>query len=124
MRESCYNLRRKPMKRAVFLLPAALLLNLAWAIDPGSAAAQGTVTFGGGASGQAGTSTGASGAAGASSAASGGASGGADEWVGETRAVGTRVQSPSPALLSFDDSPPDDDTSVPLSEDDLEEELE
>jgi len=58
------------MKRAVFLLntiPLALLLNLAWAIDPGSAAAQGTVTFGGGASGQAGTSTGASGAAGASS---------------------------------------------------------
>jgi outer membrane protein OmpA-like peptidoglycan-associated protein len=60
------------MKRAVFLLPAALLLNAAWALDPGSAAAQGTVTFGGGASGQAGTSTGAGGTAGASGAAPGG----------------------------------------------------
>ncbi|MEA2753302.1 MAG: hypothetical protein QOI41_7445 [Myxococcales bacterium] len=60
------------MKRAAFLLPVALFLNLAWAIDPGSAAAQGTVTFGGGASGQAGTSgTGAG--AGASAAGSSGA---------------------------------------------------
>lgn len=59
------------MKRAVFLLhtiPLALLVNLALALDPGSAAAQGTVTFGGGASGQAGTS-----------GTSGSASGGAEE---------------------------------------------
>ena len=65
------------MKRAVFLLntiPLALLLNLALAIDPGSAAAQGTVTFGGGASGQAGTSGTSGGASGAA-----GASGGAEE---------------------------------------------
>ena len=57
------------MKRAGFLLSSTLLLTLAWSIAPSSAAAQGTVTFGGGASGEA-SPAGASG----SSSASGGSS--------------------------------------------------
>jgi outer membrane protein OmpA-like peptidoglycan-associated protein len=60
------------MKRAVFLLktiPLALILTVASSIDPGSAAAQGTVTFGGGASGR----TGASGTGASAGASSGGA---------------------------------------------------
>jgi outer membrane protein OmpA-like peptidoglycan-associated protein len=66
------------MKRAVFLLktiPLALILTVASSIDPGSAAAQGTVTFGGGASGQ----TGASGTGASAGASSGVSGGGAEE---------------------------------------------
>ena len=57
------------MKRAGFLLSSTLLLTLAWSIAPPSAAAQGTVTFGGGASGGA-SPSGASGSSSASGASS------------------------------------------------------
>jgi len=61
------------MKRAGFLLSSTLLLTLAWSIAPSSAAAQGTVTFGGGASGGA-SPAGASGSSSASGAGAGSAS--------------------------------------------------
>lgn len=57
------------MKRAGFLLSSTLLLTLASSIAPSSAAAQGTVTFGGGASGEA-SPAGASGSSSASGASS------------------------------------------------------
>jgi outer membrane protein OmpA-like peptidoglycan-associated protein len=58
------------MQRAGFLLSSTLLLTLAWSIAPTSAAAQGTVTFGGGASGEA-SPAGASGSSSAAGASSG-----------------------------------------------------
>ncbi len=57
------------MKRAGFLLSSTLLLTLASSIAPSSAAAQGTVTFGGSASGEA-SPAGASGSSSASGASS------------------------------------------------------
>jgi outer membrane protein OmpA-like peptidoglycan-associated protein len=76
------------MKRAGFLLSSSLLLTLAWSIAPRSAVAQGTVTFGGGASAEASPSgvSGSSSASGASAAAPSAPEGDSDkEWLDRDR---------------------------------------